>query len=496
MTCSGRIAYNVQVTRERYVAFDDFLFDRRRRTLTHAGTSLGMGSKTVELLALLLDHADEMVTRKQLMDELWPTEFVQESNLAQHVYLLRKALGAHGGGSYLQTVPRRGFRFVADVRCFDEAQQQPPPLAVAVSVPAGVSAPSLTTRRDGSARGQTLTALAVLLGVLVIALGVSRDENRPGAAFAALDRSAARAYSLGRYYWLKRDEPDLRRSISAFGDVVRRAPQNPLGYSGLADAYSQLALATALPAERKRLSVRAGRFAERAAALGPYNAEARTSYGYYLGENRMDARSARAEYRRAIALDPSYATAHHWYGITALWQGDFGTSVRELKAAVELDPTSLPSARWLGFAYYYAHRYDDAVAALRQALQLDSRDDATRLHLALALEQRGRLAEAQALLEGLRASQYDPALVSTWLAYAHALTGKRELALSELNRVIHSTGRRRVGGASIAAVFAALGRPTEGRPWLRSSQPGVDDSSLLPCYDPRIGALRPPCRGD
>lgn len=94
--------------------FYDFSIDRLRCVLQWREQPVPINRKTFDLLLYLIDHRDRLVTKDELLENLWPDQFVEESNLTQHVFLLRKALSAQGGDQkIIQTVSRRGYRFTA-----------------------------------------------------------------------------------------------------------------------------------------------------------------------------------------------------------------------------------------------------------------------------------------------------------------------------------------------------------------------------------------------
>ncbi|HEX8150353.1 MAG TPA: winged helix-turn-helix domain-containing protein [Pyrinomonadaceae bacterium] len=102
---------------ERVYAFDEFRLDAAERVLTRGGAAVALTPKAFDTLLVLVRNGGRLVEKARLLDEVWPGTFVEEKTLAQNVFLLRKTLGTDpAGGQYIQTVPRHGYRFVADVR--------------------------------------------------------------------------------------------------------------------------------------------------------------------------------------------------------------------------------------------------------------------------------------------------------------------------------------------------------------------------------------------
>jgi DNA-binding winged helix-turn-helix (wHTH) protein len=94
-------------------AFEGYVVDRRRWLITHGGEAIPLKRKAFNLLLYLLDHRDQVVHRDTLIDALWGDLIVEEGNVTQQIFLLRKALSRHQSGiKIIETVPGRGYRFV------------------------------------------------------------------------------------------------------------------------------------------------------------------------------------------------------------------------------------------------------------------------------------------------------------------------------------------------------------------------------------------------
>src|SRR6185369_11860678 len=99
-----------------FYQFGPFRIDTRNRQLLRENEVVALKAKAIDTLLLLIESRGDVVEKNELMQRLWPDSFVEESNLTQNIYTLRKALG----GDYIETVPRRGYRFVAEVRETDD----------------------------------------------------------------------------------------------------------------------------------------------------------------------------------------------------------------------------------------------------------------------------------------------------------------------------------------------------------------------------------------
>ena len=148
--------------------FGPFRLDFQRHAITKSGQPVSLPPKAFDILVMLLDRRDTLVSKTDLLNHIWPNSFVEENNLAQHVSLLRKTLGeAHGNSRYIETVPRVGYRFVGEVRLVHNGHEN------GAAVEPSVLQPPLTERPQRPAiphrilRPLPLLAVTVLAGLLV-----------------------------------------------------------------------------------------------------------------------------------------------------------------------------------------------------------------------------------------------------------------------------------------------------------------------------------------
>ena len=104
--------------------FGDFELDETRRLLTHAGSQLNLNPKAFDLLNVLVKHGGNVVSKDELLETVWPDQFVEENNLTVQISALRKLLAEHNGsGRLIVTVPGKGYSFVAPVEILDETDE-------------------------------------------------------------------------------------------------------------------------------------------------------------------------------------------------------------------------------------------------------------------------------------------------------------------------------------------------------------------------------------
>src|SRR5437588_1843283 len=184
------------------------------------------------------------------------------------------------------------------------------------------------------------------------------------------DPEAYELYLKGKYFWNKRTAADLRKSIDYFNQAIAKDPKYALAYAGLAQAWMVLpAYNGGAPTD---CTPRAQAAAQKALSLDQDSSDAVAVLASIKAEYDFDFPSARAEYERAIQLNPNDATARHWFSTDCLaTTGDHVSELAEMQRAAELDPLSLVINTNLGNAYLHNNRLDAAIAQFRKAIEMD-----------------------------------------------------------------------------------------------------------------------------
>ena len=192
----------------------------------------------------------------------------------------------------------------------------------------------------------------------------------------------------------QRSSGSLVQAVAYFDQAVARDPRFAEAYAGLADAYVLLPAYSVTKSSEAWPKGRAA--AERALALDSTLAEAHTTlaYGKFLFD--ADWHGAEQGFRRAIALNPDYATAHHWYGDFLGGRGNLEGYLQEIRRAEELDPLSRQIGTEVGRALYALRRNDEAVTQLQQVLRADPAFAGAHVTLGRVYVEQGRMAEASA----------------------------------------------------------------------------------------------------
>jgi TolB-like protein/DNA-binding winged helix-turn-helix (wHTH) protein/tetratricopeptide (TPR) repeat protein len=185
----------------------------------------------------------------------------------------------------------------------------------------------------------------------------------------AVDPAAHQAYLMGRHRWHTRRGPELLEAVGDFQRAISIDPGYALAYAGLADCYLVMPFLTGTTQEEAY--PRAKEAADKAVALDPTLAEAHNSSAYVKLYLHWDFREAERGFRTAIALNPSYATAHQWYSEMLSLQGRRDEAIAEMLTALDLDPLAAVMHHQAGQTYQQARQYDQALQEYENAIALD-----------------------------------------------------------------------------------------------------------------------------
>ena len=266
---------------------------------------------------------------------------------------------------------------------------------------------------------------------------------------------AFEAYYRGRYFWNRRTETDLQRAIGYFSRAIELDPNYALAYTGLANSYLLLPeYGTLYPKEGYPKAKQA---AVRALAIDDMLAEARVTLAQLKKRFDYDWPAAEREYKRAIELDPGYATAHHWYAYDLMCMARHEEAIREIERAYELDPLSLVINRNRGQVYYRAGLYDQAMEALNKTLELDPGFSYTHFHIGSIHLQERRYEEALDMFQQeMELSKGWSSRIAGWIGVARAKMGQKAQAEMILEELLERSKQEYVSKTIIAILCFAL----------------------------------------
>jgi TolB-like protein/DNA-binding winged helix-turn-helix (wHTH) protein/Tfp pilus assembly protein PilF len=287
-----------------------------------------------------------------------------------------------------------------------------------------------------------------------IRLELAAAAHQPLLSTRSINPDAYMAYLEGRFYWNQRNVPALERAIVHLRQATQLDPNYALAYAGLADAYCSLGVIGDVAAAEVFPKARIA--AEKALALDNSLAEAHTSLAYVKFSYDWDWNGAEAEFKRAIALNPNYATAHQWYGQFLRLMGREEEAIVEGQKSLDLDPMSLIINVEAGLPYHYLQRYDEALRHYRKALEVDPNFALAHHDIGWVLEAQAKYSEA--IEEFERAVQIsDVAALWSSLGHAYGMAGRRQDAIRVLHRLADLRKEHYVSPHYDAVVYLGLG---------------------------------------
>jgi DNA-binding winged helix-turn-helix (wHTH) protein/tetratricopeptide (TPR) repeat protein len=525
-----------------FYEFGPFRIDVANRLLLRGSEPLPLAPKAVDTLLALVQHGGDVVCKDDLMKLVWPDHIVEEGNLTQNIYLLRKTLGKGSNGQeYIETLPRRGYRFVGEVRSSQqvaadlnfgalsqvkgatETQQEGNVEKSRLSDNAGlvsrrtVALPPQTILPTASSfagrrRLRVLILPGVVVAVIVIAalfymlfsgrpkppetlsLKLNAAEQKLATTESIENPEAYQAYARGRYYWSKQTAPALEEAIKYFEQALRYDPNYALAYAGLSDAYSILGSHyDTLEQSQSEAMPKAKEAALHALKLNDLLAESHTALGIVKQRFDWDWSGAETEFKRAIELNPNYAYAHQAYALHLAAKGQLDAATTEIKRARELDSQSLSVNRDLGRILYFTREYDQAIEQFRLALKIDLFEPLSitlRRLLAWTYEHNGMHEQAVAeFIEILRLQKTSPERLDA-LRQAYDADGMKGYWHKWLELQHERIQRGQLSPFYLAQIYAFIGAKDQAFAYL---QKAYDDRSLGLAalrYDPSFDDLR------
>jgi TolB-like protein/DNA-binding winged helix-turn-helix (wHTH) protein/Tfp pilus assembly protein PilF len=297
---------------------------------------------------------------------------------------------------------------------------------------------------------------------------------------------AYESYLKGRYFWNKRTADGLKVALAYFNQAIEEDPKYAQAYSGLADTYALLGDWQYAVMTPKEAFPKAKAAAIKALELDSTLGEAHNSLAFILDGFDWDLDSGGKEFRRAIELNPGYATAHHWYAWHLSLLGRYDEAIAEMRKAENLDPLSLIINADLAELLVLAHSYDESIRQSRKTIEMDPNFALAHNQLAQAYLQKHMYDEAVSELQkAVQLSERSPTCIAN-LARAYAASGKKGEAVQLLSELKKRSSPEYSNASEIAMIYASLGDMDQAMNWLEKGyeerfNPGV---LLRPGFDP------------
>jgi TolB-like protein/DNA-binding winged helix-turn-helix (wHTH) protein/Tfp pilus assembly protein PilF len=449
--------------------FGTYRLERLTRRLLRSGEPVSLTPKAFDTLLALIERRDRVVDKAELMQIVWPDSFVEEANLSQTIFVLRKTLGESPTGKpFIDTVPRRGYRFAADVR---EDLATPPPAAdhvrrrfAASSIVAALAVVTALVVFGISSARRTGTPVRVE-SLVVLPLGNLSDDGQDYLAESLTDalitdlgqirglRVISRTSAM-TYTSTNKTVPQIARELNVdavvegtvqrvagrvrlnlkliqassdrtmWAQTYERDPQTVLDlHNEIARDIASHTAVTLTPGETARLG-----------AAAPVNPKVYEAYlkGRYFWNRRSepDMRLAIAHFEEALRLDPAYAPAHSGLADSYAVYGSHGWTLAG------------------------GHAWSRAIAAAEKALELDellADGHTSRARIALNYE----LDWARAEKGYRRALELNPGYANAhhWYGYYLMLTGRVKEAEAEMRRALELDPLSPIINANIGMCF-------------------------------------------
>ncbi len=562
--------------------FGPFQLLPNERLLLREGHPVALTPRVFDTLLVFVENSGRLLTKDELMKLIWPDATVEEGNLSQNIFVLRKTLGENPPEQrYIVTIPLRGYRFIAKVKEVHgdlETASSPPirpgqtkllPVTSLAVLPfkllgedsnephlgAGIANALITKLsrigriivrpttavlkysaqdQDPLMAGREQSVDAVLDGVVqrvgprlrvgIQLIRVDSQETLWGDQFEesftdmfalqdSISEQVARlllselsreereelfknqtenmeAYALyikGRYFWDQRTEKGLQKGLESAQQMIKLDPGFALAYVGLADSYNLMGQYLYLAPEDSFPKARVA--ATEALKIDASLAEAHASLAevsLFFNWNWIEAEQ---RYRQAIALNPHYASAHHWYAWFLMWQGRFEEARSSLRRARTLDPGSLTINTVMGLPDYYERQYDRAIAQYQHILQLDSDFPQIHYYLGSAFVQKRLYRQAVAAFKRVLSVEYRQQTMAL-LGYTYGVMGDKSLALETLKSLNALSEERYVSSYLKAIVWSGLGELDEAFVQLERAYAEHAAWMVLLKVDPFLDRLR------
>jgi TolB-like protein/DNA-binding winged helix-turn-helix (wHTH) protein/Flp pilus assembly protein TadD len=289
---------------------------------------------------------------------------------------------------------------------------------------------------------------------------------------------AYESYLKGRYFWNKRTADGLKVALAYFNQAIEEDPKYAQAYSGIADTYALLGDWQYAVMTPKEAFPKAKAAAIKALELDSTLGEAHNSLAFILDGFDWDLESGGKEFRRAIELNPGYATAHHWYAWHLSLLGQYDEAVAEMRKAENLDPLSLIINADLAELLVLARSYDESIRQSRKTIEMDPNFALAHNQLAQAYFQKHMYGEAVAEFQkAVQLSGRSPTSVAN-LARAYVASGKKSEAGQLLSELRKRSSPGYSNAAEIAMIYASFGDMDQAMNWLEKGyeerfNPGV-----------------------
>jgi len=278
------------------------------------------------------------------------------------------------------------------------------------------------------------------------------------------DLEAHNLYLRGRWFWNKRSEDGLKKAIEYFKLAIEKDPNYALAYAGVADSYYVLPYYSSL--RPKDVYPKAKDAVMKALELDETLGEAHASLAAMKRAYEWDWVGAEKEYKRAIQLNPNYATAHHWYGYYLLIMARFDEALEEIEIALELDPLSPSINLDAGEVHFNARQYDRARAQYQKIIEMNPNFSYAHWGLGKIYLAKSKYEEALSEFQKEKGLGGWNTYLESWIGIAYAKMGQRVKAQELLDNLLERSKHVYISPYGLAMFYFALREDNQGFAWL------------------------------
>ena len=511
--------------------FGDFRLNIGERVIERLdGTQNGhLPEKAFQTLCFLVRNNGRLLTKKEIIDEVWPDSFVEENNLDKSVYAIRQFLGENRQTThkYVETVYKHGYRFVSEVKRLADSGDTGPAAAdpaISETRPLNEHTQSSDIAVSNHIVPEPLPTSplyfrAALFGALLctalIALWFSISSRRPAEspdlsssgenAESLTSKAAGNGYGSSPAYDLyvrgkvkvaSENREDTEAAIRLLEESVAMDPNFAQAFAQLARAYNTLAFKYSSDADRKRFHENAEVAIEKAIALKPDLAEAHFARGLILWTNtkRFPHQQAIQSYKRSLELDPRSDETHHQLSIVYAHIGLLDEAQRALNNALQINPNNTMARYRVGVYSAWQGKFDEAVTVFK-TIPSDVSPMLIDRSMGELMVQTGRLAEAESLVDDYlgRYPQDEGGSFTSVKALVLAKAGKTkeaESAIRRANQIGSGYGHFHHTAYNIASAYSAMNKPDEAVEWLeKTAENGFPNYAYFQ-VDPNLNNIR------
>jgi DNA-binding winged helix-turn-helix (wHTH) protein/tetratricopeptide (TPR) repeat protein len=420
------------------VRFGTFQLDALSGELSRDGRRVRLSRQAFQLLELLVRHPAEVVSRDELRERLWSSDtHVQfEVSLNTAVRKVREALGDSAAHPrFIETIPRRGYRFIAAVQPNETTPGSGPAVAT----------------RSPALRG--LLAAGLILAVVLAGIGIveaRRWRQRP------VSSDATEAYIRGVSAAGAQTYEGYRTAVAYFEEAVAKQPDHAEAYAALADAQWRLVFTG--PLSPREIVPKAEAAARKAIALDDRLPKPHRTLGQILTYFYWNWQDAETEFRRARELRPRQDAIDVPWIERLIREGRLDEAVRSAEDARRRDPLSFDAQMIVAVAHRARGESDRAVAEFRRALDITPRRPRAHFELGVTFVEMKRYDEAiREMEDAVRASNGATPRFAAYLGYTYALAGRPLDARRILADLLTRARTQYVTAFGIALIHDALG---------------------------------------